>query len=1314
MNPLWQRRLHRSARVSGWAAGICVIVLAVLMALVQLLVPLLGRHPQWVAAQLSQLAKRPISFNSLQGRWSGAGPVFVMRGVNIGSPADMSLKALQVPQAELKIDLGSWLLPSRHLVNLHVHNLQMDLLHDANGWRVNGIETNTQQPLSLGPISVDLWLENFRIQVSDELQGKQYSLLAPQLRLTRQGHQIRFGGSLQRDGVGTAVRTIGRFREDGRAGEIWLGAEHVALQPLLDGVDMAGYEAGDGSGHLSVWLNWRKGQLTRSLARLDLDTLAITSPQGATAKVTGLHGLIGLSQSVDGYQLRWAGDDHSALLLDIDHPDKPQMRVAVAARDLQVAPLLPWLALKPRLAPGLANWLGSGQPHGDLEHVALQWNRAVGLQRVTVAFKDLGISPVGKLPGLTKLQGELRGDAQAVSLELPEQATTLQFPNLFRQPLVMAKLAGTLAFWPQDGDWHIGMDTLHFTGAGYTGQARGQMILPAQGGHPFLELYASLDHSDVPAAKLFWPIHAMSSGTMGWLDRALVAGSLDQAQVLVRGDLGDWPFRHNEGRFEARAEISRLTFDYGKEWPQANDLDVVANFINNGMLIEVHGGQSLGVKLDNAVALIPDFGDSLLDLNVSGNGSGEELMNFVRNSPVGIHQADTLAKLKLGGSGNFDLHLSLPLKDKQDMQLTGTAQLKDADLTAAAWNIQLDKLNGPMSFDAHGLQAGPLQGGMRGQPATVTMAIAGANTDPATVFSAQLQGNYRVDELLQDYPSLQWLGQLADGRSPFTIGFDIAHVAGSDALTQTLNVDSPLSGIALDLPIPLHKEAESSLPLHLWMNLPLAGSDLEVALGKVMRGHFRFASDPQQPLTGTLAFGDQMPEQLPAKGLRIRGNADQLDVTGWVQYAAASASGNGSGPGLESVEVHADRAIWFGSSLGAMAIQATTQPDGLRANVDGAAMLGSFDVPAQELRRRGITARLKRLYWPQKAEAKADKTDDVKLLPDPANTGVTPSSLPPLHMWVSDLRMGDSRFGEARLESWPTANGMRIEQLRALSKQVQISASGDWNGSATNSQSHMKVSFAADDLGAMLKAFGYNGLVNGGKTDDYLDASWPGSPSDYSLANMDGTLSIKVRDGQIPEAASPGVGRLLGLVSLSELPRRLSLDFGDVFGKGLAFDSIDGDFKLANGNAITDNLVIKGPAADITLTGRTGLRTRDSDQQMIVVPHIGNSLPLVGAVVAGPVGAAAGFAVQGLLGKGINQAISARYSITGSWDKPVITLIEKHGATSPPPPAPLLDPSAVQPAAARSVNVPVSPALAPIAPAAASSAAPAVSSSVPR
>lgn len=1265
MNASWWRR---GTRVLGWTAGVAVILLALIAALAQLLLPLLARHPQWVAAQLSQQLQRPVSFASMEGRWTASGPAFVMHGVTVGAEAPGHGNALQIPQAELKLDFGGWLLPSRHLLNLHVQGLQLNLRHDASGqWHVNGLGLaghSRSQSISLGLLSVDLWLEDLRIVVTDAAPDKQYTLLARQLRLSRHGREIRFGGVLRREGVATALHMAGRFQEDGQSGKVWLGADGVDLKPLLDGMNMDGYTANQGVGRLAVWLDWHKGKLTSCLLRLDLNKLGVTAPDGATASVASLHGMAGLQLTADGYDLRWAGDDGGVLAAVVHQPGTVQVGVGVAARELQLAPLLPWLALKPDLAPGLAHWLGSGNPRGDLVRVGLRWSDG-GLQMLDVAFKQLSIDPVGKLPGVSNLQGELRGDTEAVSLVLPAQTTTLQFPQWFLQPLAMKRLQGTLAFWRQDGNWHIGADALDFVGAGYAGQARGQMILPAQGGAPFLDLYANFDHADVTSARLFWPIHAMSPRTIHWLDHALVSGTISQAQALVRGDLADWPFRQHKGRFEARAVVHDLTLDYGKNWPRAEGVDAVASFVNSSMLIQASDGQALGVKVDKAVALIPDFGEGLLDLNVHGSGRGGSLMRFVRKSPIGIHQADTLGKLTLGGRGSFDFHLIWPLKDRADVQLDGSAQLVDADLSAPAWNLRLGKLNGPLKFDLHGLSAGPLATSFRGEPATLKLTLAGANSRPETVLAAQLEGSYRLAELTQEYPALDWLGKSAKGRSDFDIGYTISHLANNTALGQTLSVDSSLNGIQLDLPAPLNKVATANLPLHLTMGLPVAGSDLQVALGQVLRGRFRLPADAQQPLAGTLAFGDRMPQTLPPRDLRIRGHAERLDVTGWVQRAAAG--GGGNGPGLESIDISAGNALWFGHALGAMKIIATPQSDQMSIDVDGKAMAGNVQLPTRDLRKRGITARLQRLYWPQGTRAGSPGSASPSAQDNPANTGIDPAALPPLHLWIGDLRLGKSKLGEARLETWPTSEGMHIEQLRALSSSVQINASGDWNGNASNSRTHMRIGFAAKDLGAMLTAFGFQGLVDDGKTNDQLDATWPGPPSDLSLANMTGTLSIHVTDGHIPDVSS-GVGRLLGLVSLTELPRRLSLDFGDVFGKGLAFDSIAGQFQLADGNATTNNLTIKGPAANISISGRTGLRARDYDQQVRVVPHIGNSLPLVGAVVGGPVGAAAGLAVQGLLGKGLNQAASARYRVTGSWDKPVMTLVEKKGAVEAPTP----------------------------------------------
>lgn len=1265
----WQAWTRRFSRAFGWTAGVAVIALAIMAALAQVLLPLLAKHPQWVAETLGNRLHRSVSFASMQGRWEPSGPRFIMRNVTIGAGKGGS--PLHIPEADLKLDFGGWLLPSRHLLNLQASGLELDLTRDAESrWHINGIGTageSERQNVSFGHLSVELWLDDLHVDIDDQLLHQRYTVIADQLRLTHQGSHIRVGARIHRQGATGVLQAAGRFRDDGASGRLWLAAHNADLRGLVAGFDLHGYAIDRGRGEVAIWMDWHHNQVVREFFALKLKDLAVTSPSGIQAGAASLDGLAELRRHEKGYTLLWADNGGGALRVRLDHLGTPQADITAVASHLQLAPLLPWLGLKPGLSPGLAQWIAGGQAHGQLEQAIFHWNAATGLQTMDGTFSDLGIAPVGKLPGVDHLHGELRGDAEALTLELPRQAATMSDPHSFRQPIIMRQLAASMAFWRDENAAHIGVASLDFDGEGYGGNAEGQIDLPNDGERPFLDIYLALTHADVTAAKLFWPVSALSPRAIGWLDQALVAGSIDDASVLVHGSLADWPFHHNEGRFEAHADISDLTLEYGKSWPLVQHVQADVNFVDMGMLANASSGDSLGVKVTKAVALIPELGHATLDLNVSGEGNASDLMSFISNSPIASKHADVLSKFRLEGTGDFDFHLSLPTKDMHDFLLNGTANLKSVDLSAPEWKLQLDQMNGPATFDAHGFHAGPLAGEFRGEPSQVDLAIADATGDANTILTAKLDGNYTVPELLQDYPQLNWLGDIASGRSPFTIGYQITRTSSDGPDVQTLSIDSPLAGVGLNFPVPLNKPAESTLPLHVSMGVPTAGADMQISLGSIMRGRLRLPDGNQSPLAATFAFGDQMPDSLPAKGMRIRGNAPELDVTGWVKQSIGGASGD-NGMRLETIDVMTDHAEMFGRDFAQMHINAAPKADTLELDVDSKLAAGHFSVPTVDLDKRGITARMQRLYWPKQPTIPAKKPGASPVpvpVTDPANTGIDPAGMPPLHIWVHDLRLDEAKLGDARLETWPTSNGMHIDQLSTQSKSVQINGSGDWNGTPSKSSTHLRVDFSAHNIGDMLNAFGYEGIFDGGQTQAQLNATWPGGPWAFELGNMDGTLSVKVSNGNIPKA-SPGVGgRLFGLASIAEFPRRLSFDFNDVFGKGFGFDSIAGDFKLSNGSAYTNNLKVHGPAAEITITGRTGLRSKDYDQQMVVIPHIGNSLPVVGAVVGGPIGAAAGLAVQTVLGKGLNRAAIQRYHITGTWDKPVFTSV---GASVQPAP----------------------------------------------
>jgi uncharacterized protein YhdP len=153
-------------------------------------------------------------------------------------------------------------------------------------------------------------------------------------------------------------------------------------------------------------------------------------------------------------------------------------------------------------------------------------------------------------------------------------------------------------------------------------------------------------------------------------------------------------------------------------------------------------------------------------------------------------------------------------------------------------------------------------------------------------------------------------------------------------------------------------------------------------------------------------------------------------------------------------------------------------------------------------------------------------------------------------------------------------------------------------------------------------------------------------------------MDLSVVQGNIL-TADPGAGRMLGLLSLSELPRRLALDFRDVFNEGFYFDEAKGTMTFENGTSYTDDLILSSTAADITITGSTDLVAQTFDYEFAVRPGVSKTLPVIGALAGGPVGAAAGLALQALLRDALGEAAEARYTIRGPWTDPQVEPVEK-------------------------------------------------------
>lgn len=265
-----------------------------------------------------------------------------------------------------------------------------------------------------------------------------------------------------------------------------------------------------------------------------------------------------------------------------------------------------------------------------------------------------------------------------------------------------------------------------------------------------------------------------------------------------------------------------------------------------------------------------------------------------------------------------------------------------------------------------------------------------------------------------------------------------------------------------------------------------------------------------------------------------------------------------------------------------------------------------------------------------------------------------PENFPPLDLHIKEFSYDDWRLGTLTGTSRSDSQHWEMPDLRFTGPHHDIRLSARWQ---EGQPSKMDYSMTSGNVEEMLRAFGFVSVLGKGKGSIKGNLAWDGVLSDLGWGTARGDLVVDLKEGALVEV-DPGAGRLFGLLSLQALPRRLSLDFRDLFQKGMQFDEIKGNIHVGNGEAQTSNLYIKSPSAGILVEGRTGLVRRDYDHVISVVPNVSESVSIASAIAWGPQVAAAVLLVQNMFKKDIAEATMIRYAVKGSWSDPQFTRIE--------------------------------------------------------
>lgn len=922
--------------------------------------------------------------------------------------------------------------------------------------------------------------------------------------------------------------------------------------------------------------------------------------------------------------------------------------------------------LPPDVSKDLAR-LYAFAPTGDVSAVAFKLRvngSSLGNWAAKAGFQGLGVHKAEGWPGFSGMTGNLDLDQTGGSVTLAAQDADVDFTPLFRWPLHADSLDLAVKAVHDTRGWQVSAGAFKVANQDAAAHGSVAMQFPADGSAPRLDLDAAVDRADAKNKSLYFPVGIMPKDVVRWLDSSIKGGQVSSGSVSIHGKTSNFPFDKGGGVFDIQFHLVHSELDYADGWPGVKDLDADVRFLDQGLQAKARSGKIAGDDLTDATARFADLSTGVLAVDGGARGDASNALQFLRSAPLRHFIGGYLDGLTAAGPTESSLHLVLPVEDLDKFELHGVTYLRGVGFRPKSVpGVTLEHLQGALSYDQDGIATRGVDGDFLGGPVHIVIQRGKGKQSGTAEFSAQ--GSIQAAAVMAAFKPMpeDWL----EGAAQWRLEGRVPNAPAASTSGFNVSLRSDLQGLAVKLPAPLSKQADDTLPLSFSLRLldenTLACS---AAYGDGVQAKLDFMreGDAWSFDRGDLHLGTGAASLPAGPGFMLTGTLEELSWDEWKRFVPlpagpatqpASAAAAPLPATVQGVDLMVGRFEVLDQSLDKLHLVMVRAAGGWQAKLDSAAAAGTLQLPSAVDADHPLVLDMDRLLLakpPQAAPAAGTASAAVAATPV---LHYDPRRIPALRFSGKRLEYGELKLGGASFSLKPLQDGMALQDLKVDSDSFDITGDGTWTVTPAGLQrSALNMDVKSRDVGKSLQALGYAPAITGSKGEINAVLNWQDSPFGDLVSTLGGTIHVKLEDGQIVDV-QPGAGRVFGLLSLNALPRRLLLNFSDVFSKGFGYDSIEGDFTLQDGDAYTQDMQVKGPAAKMTLIGRTGLAKHDFDEALIVDASVGATLPVVGALAGGVGVGAVVFLLTEIFRKPLSTAGQTRYHLTGTWDNPQLT-----------------------------------------------------------